>query len=197
MIAFFFGAMLAFSMMNDQLSQIAARIRELREITGFSREDVASGLGISPEAYQSYEDGSDDIPVGILCKLAVRFRVELADIITGESPRLHSYCLIRKGKGVAVERRRHYKYQSLAHNFVHKRAEPFLVTVDPDTEDAPCLSTHEGQEFLFVLEGVLKMFLGPHILVLHEGDSLFFDAASDHGMKALEGRPVRFLAVIL
>lgn len=183
--------------MSDQLLQIAVRIRELREIMGLSLEHVASELGIPSDTYSLYESGSADIPVGTLCKIAGSFGVEFTDIIIGESPRLHSYCLIRKGKGVSVERRQHYKYQSLACNFAHKKAEPFLVTVDPDAEELPNLSTHAGQEFLYVLDGSLKIFLGRHVLVLDEGDSLFFDAARDHGIKALDGKPVRFLAVII
>lgn len=183
--------------MSDQLLQIAARIRELREIMGLMPADIASELGVSSQVYGQYESGSADIPVGTLCKLARLFGVELADLITGTSPRLHSYCLTRKGKGVNVDRRQHYKYRSLAYRFAHKRAEPFLVTVDPDAEEMPSLSAHAGQEFLYVLEGTLKIFLGQHALVLDEGDSLFFDASSDHGMKALDGTPVRFLAVIL
>jgi transcriptional regulator with XRE-family HTH domain len=183
--------------MSDQLPQIAARIRALREIMGLAPEHVASDLGISSQKYSLYESGSDDIPVGTLCKIALRFGVDITDIITGESPRLHSYCLMRKEKGVSVERRQHYNYQSLAYNFAHKKAEPFLVTVDPDAEESPSLSSHAGQEFLYVLEGTLKIFLGQHVLVLDEGDSLFYDATSEHGMKALGGKPVRFLAVIL
>lgn len=97
-----------------------------------------------------------------------------------------------------VERRKDYRYQSLAHNFIHKKAEPFLVTVEPDAEDAPVnFNSHPGQEFNYVLEGTLKVVLDGHELVLHEGDSLFFDSSVDHGMKALNGRPVKFLAIIL
>lgn len=182
--------------MSDQLFQIAARIRTLREIAGLTPEQVAAELGIPADTYRLYENGESDIPIGMLCEIARRLGVELTDIITGESPRLHAYCLVRKGKGMTVDRRQHYQYQSLAYNFAHKKAEPFLVTVDPDAEEKPPLSNHAGQEFLYMLEGSMKMFLGQHVLVLDEGDSLFFDAASDHGMKALEGRPVRFLAVI-
>ena len=77
---------------------------------------------------------------------------------TGAEPRLHTYPLTRNGKGVSVERRKDYKYQSLAHNFIHKKAEPFLVTVEPEEAETPVsYNSHPGQEFDYVLAGTLKV----------------------------------------
>ncbi len=184
--------------MQDTIQQIAARIKELREISGVSLPSLAREFGVSVEQYGDYENGRADIPVGILAKLAHKFGVELSALIVGEDPRVHTYYLCRKGKGVSVERRRDYKYQSLAHNFAHKKAEPFLVTVEPDPPEAPIhFNSHPGQEFNYVLQGTLRIVLGGHELTLNEGDSLFFDSGLDHGMKALGGQPAKFLAVIL
>lgn len=184
--------------MQEQIKQVAARIKELREISGVSLEKMAHLLNIPIDLYQEYESGEVDIPVGVLYKIAHQFNVELAAIITGEEPRLHIYSLTRKGKGVSVERRKEYRYQSLAHNFIHKKAEPFLVTVEPNSTDGPIsYNSHPGQEFNYVLEGSLLVDLNGHELVLNEGDSLFFDASVNHGMKALNGKTAKFLAVIL
>jgi transcriptional regulator with XRE-family HTH domain len=183
--------------MTQELGHIAARIRELREIAGLSPETLARDLGIPVETYLEYEKGTCDIPVSFLCEAARRLNVDLVEILTGEAPRLRSYCLVRKDKGVTVERRSQYRYQHLAHNFVHKKAEPFLVTVDPEAEDTPfLLSSHPGQEFAYVLEGTLKIRIGDRDLILTEGDSLYYDSSQRHGVKALEGRPARFLAII-
>ncbi len=183
--------------MPEKIRNIASRIRELREIAGISPETLAHEFNIPRETYLEYESGCADIPVGLLYKVAHRFNVELTDLLTGESPRLHIYALTRKGSGISVERRKQYKYQSLAYNFVHKKAEPFLVTVQPDASGMPGVSSHPGQEFNYVLEGTLKITIDGHELVLEEGDSLFFDASFEHGMKALNNKPARFLAIII
>ena len=97
-----------------------------------------------------------------------------------------------------MERRKAYQYQSLAHNFIHKKAEPFLVTVEPKPhETAINVNSHPGQEFNYILEGSLKVILGKHEIILNEGDSLFFDSTIDHGMQALNGEKAKFLAMIL
>ena len=123
--------------MSDQIRQISARIKELREISGVSIEALAKELNISIETYKEYESGNKDIPVSFLYEIANKFNVELTAILTGEGPKLHSYALVRKGKGVSIERRKQYKYQSLAYNFVNKKAEPFLVSVEPEPDSHP------------------------------------------------------------
>lgn len=184
--------------MEEQIKQVAERIKGLRDIIGITAEDMARELNISLQLYQDYESGKVDIPVSILYKLAHRYNLELSALITGEEPRLHTYSLTRKGKGVTVERHKDYGYQNLAYNFIHKKAEPFLVTVAPEPVETPVgFNSHPGQEFDYVLEGTLKIMLADHELILNEGDSLFYDSSVNHGMKALNGKPAKFLAIIL
>lgn len=183
--------------MEETIKEIAERIKGLRDIMGISMDDMAKTLKISTELYREYESGNVDIPASVLYILAQCFHIELTALLTGEDPHLHSYALTRNGKGISVERRKDYKYQNLALNFIHKKAEPFMVTVEPEPEDAPVhLNNHPGQEFDYVLEGTLKIVLGQHELILNEGDSLFYDSTIDHGMKALNGKTAKFLAMI-
>jgi transcriptional regulator with XRE-family HTH domain len=184
--------------MTGNIKNIAARIKDLREIAGISPETLAKEVNVSRETYVQYESGAVDIPVSFIYSIAQRLGVEMSDLLTGESPRLHVYALTRKGKGVGVERTRRYTYQSLAYNFMHKKGEPFLVTVDPESASTPGeVNSHPGQEFTYVLEGKLKVTIDGHEVVLDEGDSLYFDATYGHAMQALDGKPARFLAVIL
>ncbi len=115
--------------MTEQIRQIADRIRGLREIARLSAETCARELGMPVETYKSYESGAADIPASFLYQVAHKFNVELSSLLTGEEPRLHVYCVTRAGRGVKVERRSDYDYQSLAFNFVDKKMEPFLITV--------------------------------------------------------------------
>jgi quercetin dioxygenase-like cupin family protein len=184
--------------MQEQVKQVASRIRELREIFGATPAELAQAFQVTEEDYRRYESGTADIPVGILYQIAQRFGVELTTLLTGEEPRLHTYALTRRGSGVPVERRKAYEYQNLAHNFVRKRAEPFLITVAPGAENAPeHVNSHPGQEFHYVLEGTLRVMLDRHEIVLEPGDSLYFDSSVAHSLTALNHAPVKLLAVIL
>ena len=183
--------------MSEQIRQISKRIKELREISGISVESLSKELNISEETYLEYESGEVDIPVSFLYEIANKFNVTLSEILTGEAPRLHTYSVVRKDKGVSVERRKDYKYKSLAYNFINKKMEPFLVTVEPDSNDEIHYNSHPGQEFNYVIEGTLKVLINGHEIILNEGDSLFFDSSEKHGMKALNGKIARFLAVII
>jgi transcriptional regulator with XRE-family HTH domain len=181
---------------TGEIREIAERIKELREIAGVTAESLAEQLAISAETYRQYESGACDIPVSVLYEIAGKFDVELAEILTGEGPRLHTYSLVRKGAGVEVRRSHHYDYQSLAPNLVHKRMEPMLVTVEPDDKERET-NSHPGQEFDYVLSGTLTVTIDDHELVLSEGDSLFFDSNHPHSMRALNDQPAQFLAIIL
>ena len=186
------------NIMSEQIRQIAERIKDLREIAGLSAEALAAELGIPAETYRQYESGAVDIPVGFLYELAGKFHVELTAILTGEDPRLRTYSLVRKDKGVVVDRQKPYKYLSLAYNFINKKAEPFRVSVEPSADGSPVhFSSHTGQEFNYVLEGTLMIYIDGHQLILNEGDSLYFDSRYSHGMKALGGKPAKFLAIII
>ena len=86
----------------------------------------------------------------------------------------------------------------MAAGFRDRKIDPFIVTVEPAPADAPMhLNTHPGQEMNYVLEGRLLIELDGRQIELNPGDSLYFDSSLPHGMKALDGRTVRFLAIIL
>ncbi len=184
--------------MLERIKEIAARVRELRELSGVSDESLAARVGIPLERYRHYEEGSEDFPASILFEIAHALNVDLGVLLTGDASRMHVFTVTRAGKGIDVERRNQYEYQALAMNFIHKKAEPFLITVEPRADGAkPEVNAHPGQEFDFVIEGTLRVIISHQEIVLEAGDSLFFDSGYDHAMEAVGDRPARFLAVIL
>jgi len=184
--------------MNEQIQLIGARIKELREIEGISAESLAHELNIQSKLFSAYESGNTDIPVGFLYQVAHRFNIELSALLKGEEPKLHVYTIVRKGKGLNVDRRKHYKYENLASNFIQKKAEPFIVSVDPVASNSQLeFNSHPGQEFNYVLEGTLMVMVDGHEIILNAGDSIYFASGYNHGMKALNNRQVRFIAVIV
>lgn len=184
--------------MSEHIKQMAMRIKELREIYGMTTEELAEKINLTVDEYEKYEKGDSDIPVSVLYSIANHFNVELTALITGDEPKLRLYSLVRKGEGIKVNRRKEYNYQSLAHNFIHKKAEPFLVTVNPEPDDVPIAqNSHIGQEFIYCLEGSILINIDGHEVILEEGDSIFYDSSSKHGIKALNNKPANFLAIVM
>lgn len=184
--------------MCDPIKSIANRLRGLREVLELSAQEVAESCHLRVEEYMALESGESDISVNDLQTIARRYGISLDVLMFGEEPKMNAYFITRAGAGVSVERRKAYKYEALASGFRDRKADPFIVTVEPAPTDAPMhLNSHEGQEMNYVLEGRLLLSLNGKELVLNVGDSLYFDSSLPHGMKALDGRPVRFLAIIM
>ncbi len=180
-----------------QIQLIALRIRDLRDIAGLTVEEIAERTGIDVAEYQAYETGTSDFSFSHLFNIAEALGVDISDLLTGESPRLHGYVLTRKDKGLKFHRRSQYEYHHLAYNFRDKMAEPFIVTVGEDEKGVVKQAhSHEGQEFDYVIEGTLKIVLGGNELYLQPGDSLYYNSALPHAMYAVEG-DCRFIAVVV
>lgn len=183
--------------LSDTIKQIADRIREVREVSGITADTLAHRLNLPLDVYLKYEDAQEGIPISTLYQIAGILKVELTELLTGSTPRLHSYCLVRNGEAPYIERYKGYRFQSLAFSFMNKKVEPLLVTIDPEENKNMSLVTHPGQEFNFVLEGHIKVILGGRELILGPGDSLYFDPTIPHGQTAADGKPGKFLTVIL
>jgi len=183
--------------MNENVKEICARVKVLREIGDISAEALAAELGLNPAEYNEWESGTKDFPVGVLVEIANYFKVDLPELITGATPKLKMYCLTKAGQAPEVTRRPMYAYWNLAYNFHRKKAEPFIVEASPETENKPInLNTHPGQEFNYLLEGRLLISIGGHDIELNPGDSVYFDSQEPHGMKALGGTKARFIAIV-
>lgn len=181
----------------NQIELIAERIRDLREISGFTCEQVAQKANISLDEYEAYEKGTNDFSFSHLFNIANVLGVDISDLLTGESPRLKGYCVTRLGKGYSFTRRKQYNYQHLAYNFKDKLAEPFIVTVTEDTNGTTRQShSHSGQELNYVLEGKLHLNIDGNDIILLPGDSIYYDSRMPHVMYAIDG-DCKFLAVVI
>lgn len=184
--------------MDEQIILIAQRLQGLRDALELGVEEMAVRCGLSADDYRDMESGTSDLSVSRLQKVASANGISLDELMFGEEPKMTSYFLTRRGTGISVERTKAYKYQSLASGFKGRKADPFIVTVEPKPDDVPvCLNTHHGQEFDLVIEGRLLLKIGDKELLLNLGDSVYYDANQPHGMKALDGRAVKFLAVVI
>jgi len=180
----------------DIVKDIGARVKELRELSDISTEKLAKELDISNNDYIEYETGEKDIPVSILYEISQVLKVDMGLLVSGEETRMHIFNITRSGKGFPIEKREGYECESLADRFINKKLETMTVTVEP-SEDKPTLNHHPGQEFNYVLEGSLRLYLHNREIVLNEGDSIFFDSNYEHAMKSLNNKQAKFLAVIV
>jgi DNA-binding XRE family transcriptional regulator len=186
--------------MKEQIVEIAERLKGLREAVDMTPAAVAAKLGISTEEYLAHEQGKRDFSFTFLYSVAKAFRVNIEDLLTGSSPTLSGFSIVRRGKGLNMERRQGFKYQNMAYHFRNRTAEPFIVEANynPGDTDGPIsLSTHEGQEFDLILAGALRMAIDGHEFVLNEGDAVYYDSSLGHGMVAADSQGCRFLAVVL
>lgn len=185
---------------NNNLHDIAARICDLQAILEKSDAEIADALDIPTEEYQDYKFGEKDFSFTILYKLAKLFNVDVTDLITGETPKLSFFSIIRENDGLPVVRRSGFTYQSMAYLFKNRGFDPLVVTApySPENLTKPVeLSTHKGQEFNMILHGKLKMFIGGHEDVLNEGDCIYYDSSKPHGMYAVSEDGCRFLSVLV
>ncbi len=186
--------------LNTRIQDMAARIRELREIQGFSQEEMAKKTEISLAEYQKIESGQGDMPFGFLFKAATELKVDVTDIIEGHSPKLKSYTLTRRGTAQEVNTAHGMTYYNMAYSFQNRISEPLYVramyrggTSASDIE----LTTHEGQELDIVISGSLLVQIGEHREVLVPGDSIYFDSSMPHGEMAVGGSDCEFYAIVL
>ncbi|HKM93933.1 MAG TPA: cupin domain-containing protein [Prolixibacteraceae bacterium] len=183
--------------MNQQIQEIAERLRGLRDLLSISVDDMAQACNVTNDEYLSFESGENDIPIAALDSISRKYKIELTALLFGNEPKMKTYYLTRAGQGTAMERTKAYKYKLLASGFIGRKADPFIVTVEPSPNNVPIhLNSHEGQEFNLVLEGKMLLSIDGHELTLNPGDSLYFDATLMHGMKALDNEAVKFLAII-
>jgi len=186
--------------LNNQLLEVAYRIREMREISGFTREEMARRSDVSVQEYANYEAGRVDFPFTFIHKCALAFGIGITDLLEGESARLSSYAVTRKGQGQRAAKEDGIEICSLAPLFRNKVAEPYWVRYDysETQQNRPIhLTTHKGQEFDLVLSGSLKVQIGEHTEILREGDSIYYNSATPHGMIAVGGKECLFCAVVL
>ncbi len=185
---------------NEKLVEVAKRIREMREISGFSVEEMAEKTEVSVSEYKAYENGTEDFPFTFIHKCALAFGLGITDILEGESARLKSYTVTRRGGGRQTAEEEGISIVNVAPMFKNKIAEPYFCKYDynESLQNKPIhLTKHAGQEFDFVLSGKMKIQIGNNFEELAAGDSIYYNSSTPHGMIAIGGEDVKFIAIIL
>jgi len=179
---------------------VALRIREMREISGYSAAQMAAKTEIPEALYIEYEAGMADLPFTFMHKCAKVFGIELTDLLEGHSAKLTGYTVTRNGKGMVTASEDGITIQDMASMFRQKLATPYWVTYQysEELQNQPIhTTTHDGQEFDLVIRGAMRIRIGEHEEVLREGDSIFYKSSTPHGMIAIDGNECVFLSMIM
>ena len=186
--------------MDENLKEVAGRIRSLREDLDITMQEMAEATARSVAEYSAQESGEQDLSFSFLYKCAERLGVDVIEILTGESPHLKGYSLTRANEGLPIRRRAGFEYLHKAPHFRNKQCEPFVVTapyIEEEQNQPIHLSKHAGQEFDYVLSGKLRFAYENHVEELEPGDCLLYDSGRGHGMIATGGEPCTFIAIVM
>lgn len=174
------------------------RIRGAREWKGFTLDEVAIKTGLDRDLLAQVEAGDALLPLGQLIRVVKVLSLRVADVISrGQEP----YTVVRADERRSVQRfgggtggGYGYEFESLAPKKKGKTMEPFVVTLYPMENLSP--SSHEGQEFLYVLEGEIAVTLEGKVTVLGPGDAVYYDSQDNHLVTAHGDTPARIVAVL-
>ena len=190
--------------MNDdaamKLKEMAARIREMREIIGYTTEQMAEATGVTVAEYESVEAAATDPTFNFLHQCAITFGVDINALLEGHSAHLSGYEVTRAGQGPVTATESHMTIRNQAAMFKDRLGTPYWVTYKYDEKlmDQPiATTTHAGHEFDIVLKGSMKIRVGDHVELLNEGDSIYYKSSTPHGMIAATPAGVTFLAMVM
>ncbi len=181
--------------------RVGEKIKALREQKGLSLKDMADRTGFSTALLSQMENHLVSPSLGTMTKLARALGVRVGNFL-GETQG-EPFAIVRKDERKNVSRfaskegvKYGYSYESLGFDKKDRHMEPFIVTLEPATVKTSKTSSHEGEEFIFVLEGEMEVILGNHTDVLSSGDSIYYDSTIPHRVQCHQDRETRILAVL-
>ncbi len=180
---------------------VGEKVKMLREQKGLSLKDLADLTGFSTALLSQMENHLVSPSLGTLIKLAKALEVKVGDFL-GETEG-EPFAIVRKDERKTVSRfaskegvKYGYSYESLGFEKKNRHMEPFIVTLEPATVKTSKTSVHDGEEFIFVLEGAMEVILGNHTDVLYPGDSIYYDSNIPHRVQCHQDRVTTILAVL-
>ena len=185
---------------EDIVLHIGERVREAREKRDLSLQDIARRTDIDVELLSQIEEGEVAPPLGTIIKLAKALEMKMGYFISGEGET--PYTIVRRDARKVISRYdskkvKHYgyEYESLAPHKKDRHMEPFLVTLAPAETDEE-RSAHDGQEFIFVLQGRMEVRLEEETHILEPGDAIYYDSTVPHLVKCHGNETTKILAVL-
>ncbi len=188
-------------MAEVQEMRVAEKIKKLRDDKGLSLAELADKSGFSSALLSQIENHMISPPLGTLIKLAAAMEIPIGRFFDDETEA--PFVIVRSEDRKHISRvastagvKFGYSYESLAQGKKDRFMEPFIVTLEPATKKDRNSYSHEGEEFIFVLDGEMEVTLDGHTDVLKLGDCIYFDSKLRHRVECVDESGARILAVI-
>ena len=191
-------------MMTDNHTIVGLKIKGLRESKNLSVEEIAERSGLTVGQINSIENDEHLPSLGPLIKIARALGVRLGTfmddndalgpIVTRAKDR-EADSSISFSNG-ATDARKHMEYHPLAQQKAGRHMEPFIIDINPEDSPEFQLSDHEGEEFIYVMQGEVEIVYGKETYHLKEGDSIFYDSIVKHHVHGAPGKSAKILAVV-
>jgi len=169
------------------------KIRSLRENKSITTKELAERAGLTVEQVERIENHVDLPSLAPLIKIARVLGVRLGTFLDDNDETGPVVCRKEEATDTisfsnnTTQSRRHMKYHSLSRSKADRHMEPFIIDVSPTEESNFILSSHEGEEFIMVLKGIMEISYGNKTYLLEEGDSIYYDSIVPHHVHAYEG----------
>jgi len=186
----------------DNSKIVGEKIKALREAKEISINDLADRSGLAVEQIERIENNIDIPSLAPLIKIARVLGVRLGTFLDDMDDQGPVLCRKKEASDTisfsnnAVRSRKHMEYHSLSKSKADRHMEPFIIDVAESSDNEFILSSHEGEEFIMVMEGTMEINYGKDTYVLEEGDSIYYDSIVPHHVHAFEGQAAKILAVI-
>jgi transcriptional regulator with XRE-family HTH domain len=181
---------------------IGRRIRELRKNKALTIKEMASGVGLSVGLISQIENEQVTPAISTLMKISLFLGVDITYFFQAEERR-ESFTVVRgkerftsSRRGVGEKFDLGYTYEALAFKQAKKHMEPFIVTLDLKEKENMAFFSHEGEEFIYIMEGKVEFCIEDKSTVLEQNDSLYFDSGKLHGYRAMGRHPCRAMVVV-
>lgn len=185
---------------EHEAGSVARILSDIRRENGWTLAELSKRTGVSISALSKIENGQSQPAFSVLTRLSSGLGVDFADLLEGRSARAHfaraARTINRRGEGKRLENDMGV-YRLLATELADKALTPMVIDIPPRSDQAePARSVHSGEEFVYVLSGDVIFEMAPYApIVLAEGDTVYFDAASEHGFYATGPGNARILSI--
>lgn len=186
----------------DTTKFVGEKIKSLRETKNISIDELAERSGLALEQVHRIEDNIDLPSLAPLIKIARALGVRLGTFLDDQNELGPVVCRKKEMpdsisfSNNAIHSRRHMQYHSLSKSKADRHMEPFIIDVEATSDTDFILSSHEGEEFIMVMEGIMEISYGKNTYILEEGDSIYYDSIVPHHVHAYDGQAAKILAVI-
>lgn len=190
--------------MSNNNSALGSKIKGIRESRNLSVEEIAESSGLTVDQINSIENDENLPSLGPLIKIARAMGVRLGTFMDDNDALGPVICCAKdreKESSIsfsngAVDARKHMEYHPLAQQKAGRHMEPFVIDINPEDKTEFNLSAHEGEEFIYVMNGEVEIEYGKEKYTLHEGDSIFYDSIVKHHVHGAPGKSAKILAVV-